>query len=162
MRPRVVGEYSRAAAQPLLDLDIHGVVITCSVSVTRRNDAVVLTLSRVPQRKNSPLVRIGSGGADGVGRWTIRRIQRARPCSEENRGIDLLLIDQVRNRVADIIYREQPVLAELSLNAQRELVYRCGVPVRVVRDIGSRKWEGDVLVQHNRQRISTRIGTPWI
>src|SRR5689334_1638689 len=77
VRPRVVGKYGRAAAQPLLDLNVHAVVVARAVIVARGNDSVVLAERRVPHIKSAPHVGIGSSGTHREGLRTGHRIQRA-------------------------------------------------------------------------------------
>ena len=107
MRPRVIGKDGRAAAHPFLDLHVHGVVIARSIRVARRNDPVVLTERRVLQIKNPALVRIASRGTLPAAGWIVRNRIRAADrhsvgqranigsVEEVERGIDLLLIDQM-------------------------------------------------------------------
>src|SRR5439155_11061960 len=72
VRPRVIGKDGRAAAQPFLDLHVHGVVIARSIRVARRNDPVVLAKRRVLQIKNPALVRIASRGTLAAAGWILR------------------------------------------------------------------------------------------
>src|SRR5262249_18589496 len=167
MGERVIPLDSDPFRAPSLDRK-HESIVAASVSIITHNDVgIVLTDCRILQIENAPLVGVCDRRTFGAARRScecdaIRQSAGICAVGDVHGRIGFVPVQHMNNVVADIVSGNEPIRPELMLNTEIPLVEVWLFQVEGEYRVNASQGERAVLIESNRERISTGLARPWI
>ena len=170
MRPRVISLNGDALGTTPLDLKHHCIEGARRSIVAVYDVGVILPHCRIRQAQHASLVRVACRGARGTGIygvWNFYAVQETVPIGvansgNEDRRVRLVPVHHVNDIAAHVVSSDKPIHSKLLLKTQIPLIDVRFFHVPWKDGVTAGQWKRRILIQRNRERISTRLARPWI